>query len=154
MKTNNLTDNALGKCGEHITCVDLMSHGYNAFKVEEALSYDLVLDINGYLLRVQVKTTRGTTSAEVKNKNYPALVFDCRKGNKSYSQHDIDLMAFVCLDTMEIGYVDIYNIKQKMQFKCEKYDYPKGIIGKFLSENTLEAAIDNLNIRGYNISTT
>src|SRR5574343_558670 len=51
-------DFQIGKAGEYLVCADLILKGHIAYPSEQGLPYDVVLDANGRLLKVQVKTTR------------------------------------------------------------------------------------------------
>jgi len=53
-----INDLQAGKAGEYLVCADLIVKGYVAFPSEQGLPFDVVLDVQGRLLRVQVKTTR------------------------------------------------------------------------------------------------
>lgn len=48
-----------GKAGEYLVCADLILNGFVAYPSEQGLPYDVVMDFNGRLLKVQVKSTRG-----------------------------------------------------------------------------------------------
>ena len=52
MRTSN--ELQIGKAGEHLACFDLISQGYHAFLSDQGLPYDIVLDIDGELRRIQV----------------------------------------------------------------------------------------------------
>ena len=47
----------IGKAGEYLVCADLILKGFVAYPSEQGLPYDVVLDIDGKLYKVQVKTT-------------------------------------------------------------------------------------------------
>jgi hypothetical protein len=115
----------LGKAGEYLVCADLILQGYVAFLSEQGLHYDVVVDLGGRLIRIQVKTTK-TYKAIPKRKTYtPAYLFNARRcgkgGRQSYLNSDIDIMAFVCLEDNLIGYMPIKNVKQTLHFRSKKY---------------------------------
>src|SRR4051812_43190528 len=48
---------ALGRAAEHLVVADLLLSGYQAFLTEQGMPYDVVIDHDGKLARVQVKAT-------------------------------------------------------------------------------------------------
>lgn len=102
-------DLLVGVAGEHLVCCDLICKGYNAFMTDQGLPYDLILDVDDKLLRVQVKTTRTHTELPQRQTRYPSYLFHvrrCGKGGKtSYNDVDVDLFALVCLETKQVGYL-------------------------------------------------
>ena len=100
----------IGKAGEYLVCADLILKGFIAFPSEQGLPYDVVLDIEGKLYKVQVKTTITYRIVERTNaKDTNAYVFSIKRkgknGKKRYTNDEIDIFALVCLDTMQIGYI-------------------------------------------------
>ena len=51
-------DLELGKAAEHLVCADLIMQGYRAFLSDQGLPYDILVDVQGVFVRVQVKATR------------------------------------------------------------------------------------------------
>ena len=115
-----IKDMQIGIAGEHLVCADLILNGYIAYLSEQGLHYDLVCDIDGILKRVQVKTTRKpipVPQRKIRTDKYCIHTRRCGKGGRqSYSNSDIDILAVVALDTREIGYIPIKNVKQTMFF--------------------------------------
>ena len=99
----------VGKAGEYLVCADLILKGFIAFPSEQGLPYDVVLDIGGKMLRVQVKTTSKPLIVPQRAKDMVAYQFGVKRAGKNnkkiYSTSDFDIIALVCLDTMEIGYL-------------------------------------------------
>jgi hypothetical protein len=122
----------IGKAGEHLVCCDLISRGYNAFLADQGLPYDVVMDYNNILYRIQVKTT--TVFQRNKGKE-DVLRFTMRNGkfarNKLKLNHT-DFFAFVYLPAKEIAYInsnelvkDDGYLKQCIEFKSNKRDYQR-----------------------------
>lgn len=129
-----------GKAGEYLVCADLIIKGFVAYPSEQGLPYDVVLDINKRLYKVQVKTVskpavtpqRKTTSYE-----YVFNMTRCGKYNtKRYGDKDVDLFALVTLDTRKIGYILPCDFRQCKTFRVDAFrgtyydekgirDYPK-----------------------------
>ena len=95
----------VGKAGEHFVCTSLITQGYNAFLADQGLNYDVVVDVNGQLKRLQVKTTQKTINAgEAKN----IYRFGLRVGKQSDRRiviYDVDYFAFVVLDILKVAYL-------------------------------------------------
>jgi hypothetical protein len=112
----------IGKAGEYFVCYDLLKNGYNAYLTDAGLNYDILLDYNSKLFRIQVKTTTHEISTSKSKNIYRFGLRNGKKGNKSYKT-EIDIIAFVALDIQEIAYMlrsDILNknnqVKQIMEF--------------------------------------
>ena len=72
-------DLLVGVAGEHLVCCDLICNGYNAFMTDQGLPYDLILDVDDKLLRVQVKTTRTHTELPQRKTRFPSYLFHVRR---------------------------------------------------------------------------
>lgn len=122
----------LGKAGEHLVCYDLILHGHNAFLADQGLPYDVLVDINGKLKKIQVKST--TKLIDTKTRAKRVYRFGLRKGNiNNFSRLikiEVDYIACVALDIKTIAYIPINimtrkdgNIKTCIEFKTRKIDY-------------------------------
>ena len=122
----NISDLQVGKAGEYLVCADLILRGYIAFPSEQGLSYDVVVDIDGKLLRGQVKTTRTIRSVPQRKAFTPAYLFHIRRcgkgGRRSYDGTELDFMALVALDTKMIAYIKIEEAKQSIHLNVEKME--------------------------------
>ena len=98
-----------GKAGEYLVCADLIIKGFVAYPSEQGLPYDVVLDYNGRLAKVQVKTVSKPSITPQREKVSYEYVFNMSKRGKNrqlrYSDEDVDLFAMVTLDTKKIGYL-------------------------------------------------
>jgi hypothetical protein len=129
MDTKKITDMQAGKAGVHLVCADLILKGHVAFPSEEALPYDIVAEINGSLLRVQVKTTRIPVAIPQrvnKGRNAPVYFFQVmlmgKNHKKRYSSIHNDLFALVSLDRKQIAYVNHGQVKTSMMFRLREYE--------------------------------
>lgn len=104
---NYLSDLHAGRAGEHLVAADLLRKGFECFEAAQGMPYDLVVDAEGVLLRVQVKTTRKPEVLPGKNRRaYRFWVSRCgKRGSKVRLSSDVDLFALVALDTCQIGYL-------------------------------------------------
>ncbi|MCY9513282.1 group I intron-associated PD-(D/E)XK endonuclease [Paenibacillus apiarius] len=120
----------IGKAGEHLVCADLIAQGYNAFLSDQGLPYDVVVDLNGRMIRVQVKTT---TSLVFYAHAKDVYRFGTRRAKNSRApvrEKDVDYFAFVALDIRKIAYIPIKDmiartgrVKQTVDFKTRRIKY-------------------------------
>lgn len=99
----------MGKAGEYLVCADLIMKGFIAYPSEQGLPYDVVLDIDGKLLKIQVKTAIKPRLVPQRKNETQTYIFDLARRGKSgrgtYSNVDVDIFALVALDKMEVGYI-------------------------------------------------
>lgn len=111
-----------GKAGEYLVCADLIIKGYVAFPSEQGLPYDVVMEANGKLLKVQVKTTRKSKSIPQRKTDIPAYIFHIGNNGKlnrrkKYEASQVDIFALVALDTRRIAYLPYFNSQTTMNFR-------------------------------------
>ena len=137
-----ITDLQIGKAGEYLVCADLIMQGYIAYLSEQGLHYDVVVDVDGKLLRIQVKTTRTYRQVPQREKRTDAYLFNCRRcgkgGRHSYKDEDLDIMAFVAADAKLIGYLPITKVRQTMMLRTHKLNYHGNKSGIYIEDLTLE----------------
>lgn len=110
----------LGKAGEHLVCADLILSGYKAFLSDQGLSYDVIVDVDNKLVRIQVKSTLKAKNVNSQGRNERICYsFQVRRRGKNGSQFlsntDCDILAFVALDIKETAYFPIESIPQTIQ---------------------------------------
>lgn len=105
----SLPDLELGKAAEYLVVADLILQGYRAYLTDQGLPYDVVIDLDGRLIRMQVKATREQRPVPQRVSFTPGYLFHVRrtgKGNRRvYDQNAFDLLAFVALDIRKIAYM-------------------------------------------------
>jgi hypothetical protein len=149
---DKIDDMQIGKAGEYLVCADLIAKGFVAFPSEQGLPYDVVLDANGKLFKVQVKTTRThkQTPQRVSNINtYAFNIKRCGKKNRAlHTEASCDLFALVALDEKQIAYVKNADVKQTMFFRVESLrgsyrdeNINTVVRGRYLADFLLEDAI-------------
>src|SRR5690242_8032614 len=110
-----------GKAGEYLVCADLIIKGFVAYPSEQGLPYDVVMDFNGRLLKVQVKTTRGLRQLAQRKNPIRAYQFNIRRRGKLNRQKtnkdSCHIFALVALDTKQIGYIANKDVKETMNFR-------------------------------------
>jgi len=121
-----LSDNfQIGKAGEHLVCADLILKGFGLSMADEALPYDILLDIGSKILKIQVKTTQAPKTVSQWTGHNAAYVFHVKrkgaKGVRRYSLGEIDIFALVALDTRQVGYIINAKMPTTHNIRVEKY---------------------------------
>jgi len=88
-KTRN--DVRIGEAGEHLTLSKLQNWDINAFSVSAGDAYDIVADINGRMIRIQVKSTKRISSTMCFS--FTRGFHGSKKGVFNYSNSDYDIAA-------------------------------------------------------------
>lgn len=97
----------IGRAGQYLTLVDLLSRGIQAFDTAEGVSFDVVAEYNGKLIRLQVKTTQ--RMRKIREDSNPIYFFHIKRAGKNgarfYDKKDFDAFALVALDRREVYYL-------------------------------------------------
>ena len=106
-----------GIYGEYFVVTRLLSWGYPAAIVPGPFKYDVVVDIDGQPVRVQVKSTNRKIS---KGKLEDSYAWNCRttggKAGKAYSRGDYDIMALVAVPEYRMVFMPFHK-KQGIERK-------------------------------------
>ena len=120
----------IGSAGEYLTMSDIILQGYNCFKIQENLPFDLVmLDDDNRMYRIQVKsTTQRKRNYHTKNKiSYCFAVTRQRRVMKKqlyskstmehkenkYKKTDFDILALVAIKIKKVFYIKHEDLKLK-----------------------------------------
>lgn len=143
--------NTCGRAGEHLVCADILARGFECFIAEGRLPYDVVADINGRMIRIQVKTTSGAKPCPQRANHTPVYMWNARKFGKGrrhgYKPSDADLVAYVALDRGLIAYKTSERIAQSTVMRIREYEsdyYCK--TGQFADEFPLEKALREIGL--------
>ncbi len=151
MKISNTLQ--IGKAAEHLVCCDLILQGYSAFLADQGLPYDILVDVNGLILRCQVKSTLAEARRWNDN-NAHAYRFQMKRPNhcarRTVPVSSLDLLAFVALNVRRIAYFTAEELRGKednlitildlksIDYPHEGRKYPSGhrrkSFGRFLEE--------------------
>lgn len=135
----------VGRAGEHLVVADLILKGYKAFLTDQGLPFDVVLENDNNLYKIQVKTTLAPSFVPQRVKRTLKYLFHVKRcgknGIKKYTMSDVDIFALIALDTKEIGYIPNNKAKQTMFF------LPKGSL-PILSNEKIKAEIKTLHDKG------
>jgi hypothetical protein len=106
---HDLSELEVGKAAEHLVVADLILLGRRAYLSDQGLPYDVVVDIDGRLIRLQVKATRKPKPIPQRAVREAAYMFHTRRGGKGgqrrYSAIHFDMLALVALDIRQIAYM-------------------------------------------------
>jgi hypothetical protein len=120
-----IDDLQAGTAGEYLVCADLIIQGFVAFPSEQGLPFDVVVDVDGRLIKVQVKTTRGMRPVLQRKSHVPSYVFHIKRTgkrkSKTYKTTDVDLFALVALESREIGYFTAAESSRSMVFRVSSF---------------------------------
>ena len=98
-----------GVAGEYLVCADLIMKGLVAYTTEQGLPYDVVIDVEGKLLKCQVKTTEKPREIPQRSKKTYVYIFNIKrhgkKNIKRYEDSDVDVFALVELNTRTVAYL-------------------------------------------------
>lgn len=127
-------DLELGKAAEHLVCADLIMQGYRAFLTDQGLPYDILVDIDGNYVRVQVKATRKPKNPQPSSRSTPGYFFNVKRagkgGRRRYPEKAFDLLALVAMDRQLIAYLPPEDCRRQMvAFRVPDCSYQKG--GKY-----------------------
>lgn len=114
----DISDIEVGKAAEHLVVADLILQGHRAYLTDQGLPYDVVVDVDGRLLRIQVKSTRYQRPVAQRKTFTPGYIFHTRKagkqGRRQYAATEFDLIAFVALDVRVIAYMPFAAVSSNM----------------------------------------
>jgi hypothetical protein len=145
-------DLEVGKAVEHLVCADLIMSGYRAFLSDQGLPYDILVDIDGTLLRVQVKSTRRPRNHDPRTRTTPGYLFHLRRagkgGRRRYPDNAFDLYALVALDRQAIAYLSVADCPNQtiaLRVPGERY-LQNGCMNREFQEASFRHALRRLSI--------
>lgn len=152
--TEYADDLEVGKAAEHLVCAHLILTGYRAFLSDQGLPYDILVDVGGNLLRVQVKATRKPKNHDPATRVSPGYLFHLRRagkgGRRRYPANAFDLYALVALDRQAIAYLPACDCpNQTVAFRVPGQSYlQNGSLNREFSEASFRAALERLQLGG------
>ena len=99
-----------GNAGEYLVCFDLTMQGYPAAMAQPGLSYDVIVDVNGTMEKIQVKSSSRMSMSIGSTWRYS---FSLDKSHEDWHGGvikkrpigDCDYYAFVALDIRRVAYL-------------------------------------------------
>ena len=146
-----VTDLELGKAAEHLVVADLILQGYRAYLTDQGLPYDVVLDFDGQLLRIQVKATREKRSVPQRSVSTLGYLFHIRRagkgGRRRYTNREFDLIALVALDERIIAYMPFTDgVRQSLVLRPAGYRPARNATRREnMDQFPIKTALDRLN---------
>lgn len=136
-----ISDLAAGTAAEHLVTADLILGGWRAFMADQNCPFDVAVEVEGRLIRVQVKSTRQQRAIPQRAEHTPAYLFHVRRAGKGgarlYAHDSFDVLALVALDINRIAYLPPSAVKQTIHVR------PPGTRGgKQFAELTFSRAIE------------
>lgn len=142
---NEITDLEAGIAGEHLVCAQLIMMGYRAFLTDQHCPYDVAVEKDGKLIRIQVKSTRKARAVPQRVEEKMAYQWHVRragkKGARVYGEGEFDMLALVALDAMKIAYMPPSKCKNTIHIRNSKSRQNKGYI---FDQFTFESAVFSL----------
>lgn len=149
---------SFGKIGEHLAMADLLFNGYDAFLVNDPTSpFDLLLNYNGNLVKVQVKSSVGPRFGNKIKCQVPSYFFNLSQRGcgrkKTYLYDDVDMFALVCIKTKNVSYIPyskrtgtfcLRDPTHRGDYRNEKWIKMKPIIEKYREDKLTYAEISKI----------
>jgi hypothetical protein len=109
MNMDRLSDLEIGKAAEHLVVADLILSGYRAYLTEQGLPYDVVIDHETRLYRVQVKASRCAKRVPQRATYTPGYLYHVRRagkaGRRQYGDDEFEILALVGMDIQMVAYI-------------------------------------------------
>ena len=113
----------LGKAGEHLVCFDLISQGRNAFLADQGLPYDVLVDLDGVIKRIQVKTCSQIADYGKSKNVYRFSLRSAKGANRAIKANKVDYIAFVFFDIKRVQYIPAKEITSDNGFLKQCIDF-------------------------------
>lgn len=120
----------VGKAGEHLVCADLLMRGYNVSLASQGSAYDLVVEADGVLWRVQVKSSQSTRNINATGKN-ERLAYSFRVRDQRENRTPSDIVACVALDIPAIAYFSGLDCPATIQLDLDRSGHDNNYVRMF-----------------------
>lgn len=147
--SESCNDLAAGTAAEYLVCADLLLQGHDVYPTTQICAYDLVADVSGHLIRVQVKATRKARPIPQRAAITPGYMWHVRRrgkeGKRNYADDEYDMLALVALDISRIAYMGPEHTMKTIHIK------PPSIPGgKQFDYYTFDRALEGITCQGLN----
>lgn len=109
----------VGKAAEHLVCADLLMRGYNVSLASQGSPYDAIVEVDGELLRVQIKSSQWTRNINASGRNerqaYSWRIRDAQCDGDNILKTTADIIACVAMDIMMVAYFAAYDCPATVQ---------------------------------------
>ena len=143
------SDLATGLAAEHLVCADLLLDGHRAFLAAQTCPYDVVVEVGGSIVRLQVKSTRQPRELANRSAESATYYFNVRRagkaGRRTYGSEEFDALALVALDIRRIAYVPIRGVQQSVSVRVPGAKYsPRSGPGRTFDANSFASLVEAL----------
>ena len=146
----------IGKAAEHLVCSDILLSGFQCFLSDQGLAYDACIDLDGRIIRIQIKGVCFARDMNVNGKTprFGYTFYVRRRGRDGkgdrLSSEMCDIVALVALDRREIVYMPVDDARQTIQLACPDTPFD----GKrkrtrpmpFFVQNTVEEVLKQIGV--------
>lgn len=147
----------LGKAAEHLVCADLILGGHRCYLSDQGLPYDVIVDVSGRLIRIQVKAACFPRPSGGKDRARAiAYCFYVRRsgkdGKKRLGNSDCDVVALVALDIGAIAYLPVSDVGATCQLMRPDHPFKNGYKRRHLGPITdfpFASALKKLKVRSH-----
>lgn len=141
----------LGRAGEYLAMADILLQGYQCFDSGQGVVYDLVMEHNNRLIKIQVKTTAKPKewNSETHQKSTQSYFFHTKRagknGARTYKDDDFDLYALVMVDIKKVAYLTNKDMpSSSITLRDKELKYYNEQKAKYYQDYTLERALNEL----------
>lgn len=121
----------VGKAAEYLVAADLILQGFPTFLADQGSPYDLVVEVDGKLRRLQVRSTNGLLNARNQGFVYRFGTRHGKAGREGATRAgSVDYFAFVAMDIKEMAYFRVSDmltkygtVVQTMDLKSRRVTY-------------------------------
>ena len=150
-------ENALdiGKAAEHLVCANITLRGVKCYLSDQGLPYDVVADVGGKLIKIQVRSSCFPKNINLRGKcERIAYTFNVRrrgkdgKGERLNNTH-CDIVALAAIDITKIAYLPVFEVGQTFQVDSPEFPFKgmrRGRAPLSIDEYTFIRSIRRLNI--------
>lgn len=119
-----------GQAGEYLTAFDLAKNGFTPILTPEALDYDIIVDVSGRLIKLQVKSLSKPRVSKIDELIYEFSLRRERKSSTLYTKDNIDGFALATIEHKSIMYIPFVGGRKSLSFRVG------GTENKYVLENT------------------
>lgn len=124
----------MGQAGEYLVAAEIIAKGHICLTTPPKVKYDLVVDVDDNLFKIQVKTVNFPRRASKTGKLvYEFSLKKDRKKASIYGRDDIDGFALVAFSERQIAFV-LLTDKTSMSFRVKGVSYHQQSLAKYMDD--------------------
>ena len=94
-----MNEKQIGTAGEYLACFNAMKNGHYAYMTTSGCEYDICVEVNDIIYKVQVKS-----STYSRSKSNKSLSFTIARRNKVVSKYNVDIFALVDIKAEKVAW--------------------------------------------------